>query len=71
MSDHATALVVDDEKPIRKFLRIVLEEDHYRVLESESGKQGLADVAFRTAGCCFTRSWTSGHGRNCGFETAA
>jgi two-component system, OmpR family, KDP operon response regulator KdpE len=47
MSDHATALVVDDEKQIRKFLRIVLEEDHYRVLESESGKQGLADVALR------------------------
>lgn len=47
MTDHATALVVDDEKQIRKFLRIVLEEDHYRVLESESGKQGLADVALR------------------------
>ena len=47
MTDQATALVVDDEKQIRKFLRIVLEEDHYRVLESESGKQGLADVALR------------------------
>ncbi|HET7394595.1 MAG TPA: response regulator [Candidatus Binatia bacterium] len=47
MTDHVTALVVDDEKQIRKFLRIVLEEDHYRVLESESGKQGLADVALR------------------------
>ena len=47
MSDHATALVVDDEKQIRKLLRIVLEEDHYRVLESESGQQGLADVALR------------------------
>ena len=47
MTDHATALIVDDEKQIRKFLRIVLEEDHYRVLESENGKQALADVALR------------------------
>jgi two-component system KDP operon response regulator KdpE len=47
MTYHGTALVVDDEKQIRRFLRIVLEEDHYRVLESESGKQGLADVALR------------------------
>ena len=47
MSDHVTALVVDDEKQIRKLLRIVLEEDHYRVLESESGKQGLSEVALR------------------------
>jgi two-component system KDP operon response regulator KdpE len=40
-------LVIDDEKQIRKLLRIVLEEDHYRVLESESGKQGLSDIALR------------------------
>lgn len=47
MTEHATALVIDDERQIRKLLRIVLEEDHYRVLESESGKQGLSDVALR------------------------
>ena len=47
MSERATALVIDDERQIRKLLRIVLEEDHYRVLESESGKQGLSDVALR------------------------
>ena len=47
MSEHATVLVIDDEKQIRKLLRIVLEEDHYRVLESESGKQGLSDIALR------------------------
>jgi two-component system, OmpR family, KDP operon response regulator KdpE len=47
LSEHATVLVIDDEKQIRKLLRIVLEEDHYRVLESESGKQGLSDVALR------------------------
>jgi two-component system, OmpR family, KDP operon response regulator KdpE len=47
LSEHATVLVIDDEKQIRKLLRIVLEEDHYRVLESENGKQGLSDVALR------------------------
>ena len=47
MSEQATALVIDDEKQIRKLLRIVLEENHYRVLESQSGKQGLADIALR------------------------
>lgn len=47
MSEPVTALVIDDERQIRKLLRIVLEEDHYRVLESESGKQGLSDIALR------------------------
>jgi two-component system, OmpR family, KDP operon response regulator KdpE len=47
LTEQATALVIDDERQIRKLLRIVLEEDHYRVLESESGKQGLSDVALR------------------------
>lgn len=47
MSEHATALVIDDERQIRKLLRIVLEQEHYRVLEAETGKQGLSDVALR------------------------
>ncbi len=47
MSDKATALVIDDEKQIRKLLRIVLEEQHYRVLEAETGRAGLAEVAQR------------------------
>jgi two-component system, OmpR family, KDP operon response regulator KdpE len=45
MTESATALVIDDEKQIRKLLRIVLEEEQYRVLESETGKQGLLDAA--------------------------
>jgi two-component system KDP operon response regulator KdpE len=47
LTQRATALVIDDERQIRKLLRIVLEEDQYRVLESEAGKQGLADIALR------------------------
>lgn len=47
MSENATALVIDDEPQIRKLLRILLEDDHYRMLESDSGRQGLSDVALR------------------------
>jgi len=47
LSERPTALIIDDERQIRRLLRIVLEEDHYRVLESDSGKQGLSDVALR------------------------
>jgi two-component system, OmpR family, KDP operon response regulator KdpE len=47
LSEHATALVIDDERQIRKLLRIVLEQEQYRVLEAETGKQGLSDIALR------------------------
>jgi two-component system, OmpR family, KDP operon response regulator KdpE len=47
MSDKLTALVIDDERQIRKLLRIILEEQNYRVLEAENGRQGLVDVAQR------------------------
>ena len=39
--------MIDDEKQIRKLLRIILEEEHYRVLEAEHGKQGLSEAALR------------------------
>jgi len=41
----ATILVIDDEKPIRKFLRVTLVASGYAVLEAESGKLGLTQVA--------------------------
>jgi DNA-binding NtrC family response regulator len=37
----ATVLVVDDEKNIRRTLAMVLEGDGYRVIEAESGEQGI------------------------------
>jgi two-component system KDP operon response regulator KdpE len=45
--EKTTALVIDDEKQIRRLLRLVLEEQHYRVLEAESGHQGLVEAAQR------------------------
>ena len=47
MSENATALVIDDEPQIRKLLRVLLEQEHYRTLESDSGRQGLSDIALR------------------------
>jgi two-component system KDP operon response regulator KdpE len=47
LSEKLTALVIDDEKQIRKLLRIILEDQDYRVLEAENGRQGLADLAQR------------------------
>jgi two-component system KDP operon response regulator KdpE len=38
-------LVVDDELPIRRFLRISLESNHYRVHEAETGTDALAKAA--------------------------
>jgi two-component system, OmpR family, KDP operon response regulator KdpE len=47
LTERTTALIIDDEKQIRKLLRILLEEEQYRVLESDGGKQGLSDIALR------------------------
>lgn len=38
-------LVVDDEHQIRRFLRISLETNGYRVAEAESGKSAIAEAA--------------------------
>jgi len=47
VSENATALVIDDEPQIRKLLRVLLEQENYRALESENGRQGISDVALR------------------------
>ncbi|MBI2089821.1 MAG: response regulator [Deltaproteobacteria bacterium] len=47
MSDTSTALIIDDEVQIRRLLRLVLEAEGYRVLDAESGRQGLSEVALR------------------------
>lgn len=47
MSDNPNALIIDDEVQIRRLLRVVLESDGYRVLDAETGKEGLSDIALR------------------------
>ncbi len=46
MTDLPTALVIDDERQIRRLLRVVLESE-YQVFESENARQGLLDIASR------------------------
>ena len=41
MTDAVTVLVVDDEPPIRRFLRTSLGAQGYRVIEAESGGEAL------------------------------
>jgi two-component system KDP operon response regulator KdpE len=45
MSDGPQVLVVDDELQIRRFLRISLESNGYRVYESETGQDALIKAA--------------------------
>jgi hypothetical protein len=47
VNEKATALVIDDEPQIRKLLRILLEQEHYRALESDGGRHGLSEIALR------------------------
>lgn len=41
-------LVIEDEAPIRKFLRAGLEGERYRVVEAESGQDGITQAATRS-----------------------
>lgn len=45
MSQAATILVIDDEPQIRKFLRISLVSQGYKVLEAATGGDGLTQAA--------------------------
>ncbi|MGR3992860.1 response regulator [Pseudomonas sp. 1121_17] len=45
MSQTATLLVIDDEPQIRKFLRISLSSQGYKVIEAATGGEGLAQAA--------------------------
>ena len=45
MVDRIKVLVIDDEPPIRRFLRASLPETEYEVLEAGGGKEGIQAVA--------------------------
>jgi len=47
VKEKATALVIDDEPQIRRLLRILLEQEQYRALESDTGRHGLSEIALR------------------------
>ncbi len=41
----ATVLIIEDERQIRRFVHAALETAGYRVLEADTGKQGLSEIA--------------------------
>ena len=41
----ATVLVIEDELPIRRFLKIALTDHGYRFREAETGKEGIGQIA--------------------------
>lgn len=45
MNASPSALIIDDERSIRRLLRLVLEPAGYRVLEAECGELGLQEAA--------------------------
>jgi two-component system, OmpR family, KDP operon response regulator KdpE len=49
MSDtpKTSALVIDDEKQIRRLLRVCLESNGYRVTEAATGQEGISEAAQR------------------------
>jgi two-component system KDP operon response regulator KdpE len=44
---NATALIIEDEKQIRRFVRTALETEAFSVVEAETLKQGLVDAGTR------------------------
>ena len=47
MKPARRALIIDDEKQIRRLLRIALEEAGHQVEEAETGQAGLAEIVQR------------------------
>lgn len=47
MMDAKTVLIIDDEVQIRRLLRVILEGESYRVLDADSGHEGILQAAQR------------------------
>ncbi|MGC2456612.1 MAG: two-component system response regulator KdpE [Gallionellaceae bacterium] len=47
MNNSATIIVIEDEAQIRRFLRTTLASEGYKVIEAETGRQGLTEATTR------------------------
>lgn len=47
-SAPATVLVIEDDQPIRRLLRVSLESEGFRVIEANDGQEGLRQAATRS-----------------------
>lgn len=50
MTDGARILIVDDEAPIRRFLRVALQADGHAVIEAATAREGIAAAAREAPG---------------------
>jgi two-component system KDP operon response regulator KdpE len=48
MKPYPTALIIDDDRPIRRLVRNLLEADRYRVFEAETAQSGMKETAARS-----------------------
>jgi len=48
MTTSARILIIDDEAPIRRFLRVALEAEGHHVIEADTGRAGVEAVALNT-----------------------
>jgi two-component system KDP operon response regulator KdpE len=48
MKPYPSALIIDDDRPIRRLLRNLLEADRYRVFEAETAQSGMKEAAARS-----------------------
>ncbi|MBI3560969.1 MAG: two-component system response regulator KdpE [Gammaproteobacteria bacterium] len=47
MAHDTSILVIEDDPPIRRFIKASLEQEHYRVFEADNAKRGLSEAATR------------------------
>jgi two-component system, OmpR family, KDP operon response regulator KdpE len=47
MKTGPVALIIDDEKQMRRLLRLALEAEHFQVFEADTGEQGLSEAVYR------------------------
>ena len=47
MKAPRSAVIIDDEKQIRRLLRLALEGAGHQVYEAETGQAGLSEIAYR------------------------
>ena len=63
MKSARSALIIDDEKQIRRLLRLALEGADHQVYEAETGQAGLDRNRQPAARYGFARPRSAGHGR--------
>lgn len=47
MPEHISIVLIEDEQQIRRFVKIALEKEGFRVYESETGERGLIEISTR------------------------